>query len=111
MIHRTFHTTDLSIQVGGKWSLQVSQYDSFDVTFDHDATYDVAVGRLRDATTGDLLTVNGETGPQVDLVEVENTVVATVSGLTRTMVYELAVTFTEADTDTETQTLPIECVA
>ena len=114
MLHRRFHTTDLSVQQwNGKWSVQQSQYDTESYTFyraDDDA-YDTVAARLRDASSNTIITVNGETGVQLAIVESGTAAVATVSGLTRTVTYELTVTFTAADESTETQTLIIECVA
>lgn len=109
MLHRRYHTSDISLQNGlGKWSLGVAETDTTDIAWESEAgAFDSAVVRLRRGDTLDII-------PSTGIYEVDTVgdlVITTVSGLDRGFVYELLVTVTYADETTASGTFIIECVA
>ena len=109
MIHRTYHTSDLSIQdANGKWSIGVSASDVIELVFNSDAG--AYVSSEATITRCDTLTVL-VAADYLESDELEDSVAITVSGLTRGYAYEVAVTFIYDDDTTATGTFIIECVA
>lgn len=101
MTIRRYYITDLSVATAPR---QLAAADTTILSFDAGEAIDTATAALRRLDTGDAIT--GDAAPEVNLSG--TLALVTVSGLTRGIVYELAVTFNDG---AWTRTLVLDCVA